>query len=82
VEGKLVAPWVAEFTTACEEAKAGLHGRALVVDLRNVTAIDRDGENVLLQLIRENVKFQGGVFIKEVLKQLATVRRVIDSFDS
>ena len=82
MEGKLVGPWVAEFATACEEAKGALHGRALVVDLRNVTAIDREGENVLLQLIRENVKFQCGVFMKEVLKQLATVKRVIDSSDS
>jgi hypothetical protein len=71
VEGKLVAPWVAEFTTACEKAKADLHGRELVVDLRNVTAINPEGENVLLQLIREKVKFQCGVFMKEVLRQLA-----------
>jgi len=37
VEGKLVAPWVAEFATACEKAKVDLHhGRELIVDLRNV----------------------------------------------
>jgi hypothetical protein len=71
VEGKLVAPWVAEFTVACKKAKADLHGRELVVDLRNVTAINPEGENVLLQLIREKVKFQCGVFMKEVLRQLA-----------
>ena len=71
VEGKLVAPWVTEFTTACEKAMADLHGRELVVDLRNVTAINPEGESVLLQLIREKVKFQCGVFMKEVLRQLA-----------
>ena len=70
VEGKLVAPWVAEFTTACEKAISDLHGRELVVDLRNVTAITLEGERVLLRLMREKVKFQCGVFMKEVLRQL------------
>jgi hypothetical protein len=71
VEGKLVAPWVAEFATACEKAKVDLHGRELIVDLRNVTAITPEGESVLLQLIIEGVKFQCGVFMKEVIRQLA-----------
>jgi hypothetical protein len=71
VEGKLVAPWVGEFATACEKAKVDLHGRELIVDLRNVTAITPEGESVLLQLIIEGVKFQCGVFMKEVIRQLA-----------
>jgi hypothetical protein len=71
VEGKLVAPWVAEFATACEKAKVDLHGRELIVDLRNVTAVTPEGESVLLQLIMEKVKFQCGVFMKEVIRQLA-----------
>jgi hypothetical protein len=74
VEGKLVAPWVAEFTTACEKAIADLHGREFVVDLRNVTAINPEAESVLLQLIREKAKFQCGVFMNEVLRQLARAR--------
>jgi hypothetical protein len=71
VEGKLVAPWVAEFATACEKAKVDLHGRELIVDLSNVTAITPEGESVLLQLIMERVKLQCGVFMKEVIRQLA-----------
>jgi len=71
VEGKLVPPWVAEFTSACEKALGHLHGRELVVDLRNVTAITPEVESVLLQLIKQKVKFQKGVFMKEVLRQLA-----------
>jgi len=71
VEGKLVAPWVAEFTTACVKVITDLHGRELVVDLRNVTAINPEGERVLLQLMREKIKFQCGIFMKEVLRQLA-----------
>jgi hypothetical protein len=75
VEGKLVAPWAAEFMSACEKAKADLHGREFVVDLRSVTAINPEGEQVLLQLITAGVKFQCGVFMKEVLRQLARKRQ-------
>jgi hypothetical protein len=71
VEGKLIAPWAAELTTACEAARADLHGRQLIVDLRSLTSISADGESVLLQLINEKVKFQCGLFMKEVLKHLA-----------
>jgi hypothetical protein len=71
VDRKLIAPWVAEFTTAGEKAMADLHGRELIIDLRNLTAISPDGESVLLQLMRKNVKFQCGIFMKELLKQLA-----------
>ena len=76
VEGKLLAPWAAELATACEMARADLHGRELIVDLRSLTAISPEGESVLLQLMSEKVKFQCGVFMKEVLKRLARkVRR-------
>jgi hypothetical protein len=72
VEGKLIAPWAAELATACEAAKADLHGRELIVDLRSLTAISAEGENVLLQLMREKVKLRCGVFMKEVLRILAS----------
>jgi hypothetical protein len=71
VEGKLVAPWTVELTTACEAARADLHDGELIVDLRGVTAISPEGERVLLQLMNEKVQFQCGVFMKEVLRQLA-----------
>ena len=52
----------------------------LVIDLKNLTAISQEGENVLLELINERVKFPCGVFTEHVLNQLArrtqeTVRR-------
>jgi hypothetical protein len=75
VEGKLIAPWTAELATACEKARADLHGRELVVDLRSLTAIGAEGENVLLQLMSEKVKFRCGVFMKEVLRRLASTSR-------
>jgi hypothetical protein len=46
-------------------------GRELVVSEERNVYQPRERENVLLQLIREKVKFQCGIFIKEVLRQLA-----------
>ena len=72
VEGKLIAPWTAELAAACEKARADLHGRELIVDLRSLTAIGAEGESMLLQLMSEKVKFRCGVFMKEVLRRLAS----------
>lgn len=72
VEGKLVWPWSAELRSECERANTDLLGRRLVVDMRHLTAISQEGENVLLELIQKGVKFHcSGVFTKHVLKQVA-----------
>jgi hypothetical protein len=71
VEGKLIAPWAAELRSACEVARTDLCGRQLVIDMKQITAISREGENVILQLINAGVKFRcRGVFTKQWLKQL------------
>ena len=72
LEGKLVAPWAAELRNECRKAAAELRGRELVIELRNVTCISEDGQDVLLELMKEGVKFRSsGVFTKHVIKQLA-----------
>jgi len=75
VEGKLIAPWAAELTSAYQAARADLQDRELIVDLRSLTAIGPEGEDVLLPLMREKVKFLGGVYMKEVLRQLGLKTR-------
>jgi hypothetical protein len=75
VEGKLIAPWAAELTSAYQTARTDLQDRELIVDLRGLTAISLEGEAVLLQLMREKVKFLSGLYMKEVLKQLARKTR-------
>ena len=72
VEGRLIAPWAAELTSAYETAKTGLAERELAVDLRGLTAISQEGEAVLLHLMREKARFLCGVYMREVLKQLAS----------
>jgi len=72
VEGRLVAPWSAELKAACERAGSGLDGRVLVIDLKNLTTISQPGEDLLLELMKQGVKFRGcGVFTNEILKQAA-----------
>jgi len=72
LEGKLIAPWVTELDTAFEKARDDLDGRDLVIELKNLTAINQEGENLFLRLMISGVKFRGcGVFSKHVLKLLA-----------
>ena len=72
VEGKLVGPWVAELRSACENVNPDLVGPKLVIDMRQLTAISQEGENVLFELIQKGVKFRcRGVYAKHVLKQVA-----------
>ena len=72
VEGRLVAPWSDELKAACERAGSGLDGRELVIDLQNLTTISRQGEELLLELMKLGAKFRGcGVFTNEILKQVA-----------
>jgi anti-anti-sigma regulatory factor len=75
VEGKLIAPWAAELTSTYQTVRTNLQDRELIVDLRSLTAISPEGEDVLLQLMREKVQFLCGVYMKEVLRQLVLKTR-------
>ena len=70
LEGKLIAPWTSEVVeTASQNNRSD---RELVIDLRGVTDISADGEEALYGLMVRGAKFRGaGVFLKQVLKQLA-----------
>jgi hypothetical protein len=75
VEGKLIAPWAAELTSVWRKATAEPDGRDVVIYVKCLTAITEDGENVLLELMKEGARFHSsGVFTKQVLKRL--VRKI------
>jgi hypothetical protein len=79
VEGKLIAPWAAELKSACEKARADLEGRELVVEMKHITTISQEGENVILELINDGIRFRcDGMFTKYVVKELT--RRVEKNF--
>lgn len=83
VEGKLIGPWATELKNACEKAEADLRGRELLIDMKHLTAISQEGENVVVELMRHGIKFRcRGVFTKHVLRELSrrasTAVRTID----
>ena len=72
LEGKLIAPWAAELRAACEKVKSDFQDRELVVDLKHLTVISQEGENLLFGLMKEGVKFRcRDVFAKQIVKQVA-----------
>jgi hypothetical protein len=72
VEGTLVGPWVTELASTWRNASQELDGRKLVIDLRHLTAISREGEDAIFDLMKKGVKFTccDGVLTRHVLKQL------------
>jgi hypothetical protein len=76
LEGKLISPWADELKSAYEKANADLNGRQLVIDVKSLTGINADGENVLLELLKQKASFRSaGLFTKHVLKRLALKNR-------
>jgi hypothetical protein len=71
LEGKLIAPWVAELRTAWQAVNEEIKGRALVVDLGNLAVISQEGENTLLELMNKGARFRcSGVVARHVIQQL------------
>jgi hypothetical protein len=72
VEGKLVQPWAGELRRSWRGAGENLDGRKLIVDLSNATSISSEGEEEILELMKEGANFSCcGVLTKYVVKQLA-----------
>jgi hypothetical protein len=72
LEGTLVYPWTAEVEEAWRGISRGASDRKPIIDLANVTAISRDGEETLHKLMSEGARFYCvDVFTRHVLKRLA-----------
>ena len=72
LEGTLVPPWTVEVERAWRDTRERLQGRKMIIDLKNVTLISREGENTLLKLMRDGAMFScRDVLTKHVLKRLA-----------
>ena len=74
LEGTLIHPWTEEVERAWTSAGEQLEGRRLIIDLRNVTLISRDGEKTLLKLMRNGAKFSTrdvltGYLVKELARK-------------
>ena len=72
VEGRLTEPWVPELVAAWRNAVLDLDARKLVIDLNNLTVISREGEDAILDLMRQGATFScGSICTRHLLKRLA-----------
>jgi len=72
LEGTLVHPWTREVEKVWRGVASSISDRKPIIDLQNVTAINRDGEETLYKLMRQGARFRCvDVFTKDVLKRVA-----------
>lgn len=55
--GKLFEPWVTELRTLWLDRQRTLENRKFTVDLREITAMDRNGMELLSRMFKEGAKF-------------------------
>ena len=73
LQGRLVGPWVDELRSSWKKTR-GVHGRrTCIVDLNDVSFIDKGGEKLLRKMSAQGAKLVAdGMYIKHVLEQLKT----------
>ncbi len=71
MQGRLVGPWVSELRTTWKKAHRGRDNRACVIDLNDVTFIDKSGERLLRAMSKKGAQLIAtGMYVKHVLEQL------------
>jgi ABC-type transporter Mla MlaB component len=69
--GALAGDIVDELTRAWKKERSELNGRKCVIDLIEVTSVDKRGELALLEMMRDGVRFIArGVYSTNLLKNL------------
>jgi hypothetical protein len=72
LQGRLIGPWVRELRASWKNNHRNDERRACIVDLHEITFIDKSGERLLRLLVREGAQcVASGVYIKHVLDRLA-----------
>ena len=67
-----MSPWVDELAASWKDASRNLDGRKLVIDVSSLTVISREGEDAILNLMKDGAKFSCcGVLTRHTLKRLA-----------
>lgn len=82
LQGSLTAPWSSELTRSWKQFERSKKGRSCVVDLNDVTQIDKAGERFLRNLLSRGARLVAhGVYTKHVLEQLKTRESAETPFD-
>jgi len=71
LSGQLAGPWVAELRSNWDQVYDRSRGRRFVIDLSDVTLIDKSGEGLLGELRDEGAVFVArGLYTKHLLENL------------
>ncbi len=71
VQGRLVGPWVSELRTTWKRAHKSQDKRACIIDLNDVTFIDKSGERLLRAMSKKGAQLIArGLYVKHVLEQV------------
>ncbi len=71
LQGQLVGQWVAELKSSWREAHQAEDTRRCIVELIEVTSIDRNGEAVLAEIMTQGAEFVASdVYTKHLLRNL------------
>jgi len=71
LQGRLAAPWVGELKTSWKRAHSSVQGRRCIVNLEEVTFIDKSGERILRSMSKQGASFVASdVYVKHVLDRL------------
>ncbi len=71
MQGSLVGPWVSELRTTWKRAHRSHDKRACIIDLNDVTFIDKSGERLLRAISKKGAQLiAGGMYVKHVVEQL------------
>jgi outer membrane protein TolC len=77
LQGRLTAPWFRELRACWKKKHRRDIQRATIVDLNEITFIDKSGKRLLRLLVREGAQcIATGAYSKHVLEQLTTKRKV------
>jgi ABC-type transporter Mla MlaB component len=72
LQGRLTESFIDELITNWRVNRRCLPTQNCIVDLNEVTSIDKDGEQVLLMMIRDGAKFVAtGLYTKHLLRSLS-----------
>ena len=75
LQGRLVGLWVGELRTSWKEKRRTQSVQRCVIDLNNVTAIDKSGERLLRAMFKKGAELIAtGVYTKHILEKVKTRR--------
>ncbi len=71
VQGRLVGPWVNELRTTWKRTHGSRDERACIIDLNDVTFIDKSGERLLRAMSKKGAQLIArGIYVTHMLEQL------------